>query len=300
MPEDLNQQLKDAVDKKDLTKVTEFFVSNPNFGTNALVTKEYRNDLLRPVIENNQAEILDLLLQNQFKVGGALFTAVREGSKECAEKILPHINKNRGDKAPDGISSKRFLSPLMLAVHLEHYDIIELFVNNGYKVQEAGSQTKPTSVHIGGNSSKSEEEKEEERLETVRQNRETTVMQSLTRYHSYRALASPLYITYSYLKNNDKHPLFQIFHLNELIEKQGRRDFEFNKNYKDLSNELQKFAVNLLEQCRTFDNIDVITDISIECQEREDLKYLEVKSEVAEQLTVMKLAIRSDNVEVSV
>ncbi|KAK3739819.1 hypothetical protein QZH41_009065, partial [Actinostola sp. cb2023] len=140
-----------------------------------------------------------------------------------------------------------------------------------------------------------DDEVEDEKLEYRKHH---VMMSALKRIHFYRALACPLYIAYSYLKNTDPHPMFRIFQLNDLLKEQGELDHEFQKQYQQLSKACEKFAVDLLEECHTVGEIEVMTNVMDELQElSKDQKYVEVKAEGAEELTVLNLAIRSDNAE---
>lgn len=266
-----NKHLIDLISHEDVKQVHSFFDTHPDYGDTAAANRS----CLHLAIEKNKPDIVELLLKNKFKVGTSLFTAVRVGSKECVEIVLPYID----DDAPPVIPKGTFLSPLMLAIQMEDYDIIELLVKNGNRVRDLGT----------------EDYKDDDR----------DLLSSLKLIHYYCAVASPLYIAYTYLNSKeDLHPMYQIFKLNDKLIDQGVIDFEFKKNYQELSKELEKFAVDLLEQCRTLDEIKVLTNVNDELQNdqnKENLKYINVRSERKEpnELTVMNLAIRSGNVQVS-
>ncbi|XP_048585309.1 short transient receptor potential channel 3 isoform X2 [Nematostella vectensis] len=276
------QLLFDLVLNEDVEGVRSFFDLRPNFlfRTRDFVTRA----LLSDTIDLNRGDILKIFLDEQARIGGALFNAVRKGSKDCVQTMLPYISSKRGDIGPEDVKPGAFVSPLMLAVHLEKFDIIELFLSKGYRVLEPHDDD--------------DEDDDDEQLNRTNVGLELSNELSFNlRVNAYRALASPLYISYFFIMNPDAlHPIFHVLELNKKLKNQMYRDFEFNNDYKQISKDCQRFAVDLLEQCRTTDETNVLLDVYPEIQRvyEKDKKHVEGSHTAFKELSVLNLAIRND------
>jgi hypothetical protein len=76
-----------------------------------------------------------------------------------------------------------------------------------------------------------------------------------------------------------------------------RLDEEFKECYKEESEKCEDFAVDLMEQCRTFKEIKILTDVIPEFERRK--KHIEIRKENAKDLTFLNLAIKGNNEKVS-
>ena len=271
-------ELVDIVTRGDVSEVQQFFFAHPQYG--ATIDRPSQLAALIPAIQKNFPNILKLLLMNKFKIGSSLFMAVREGSKDCVEIII--MNLKGGDIGPETIISEMFINPLMLAIRLEHCDIIKLLLDKGHRIRKR-------------NRLASEYKKNEEDDECIFE-------PSLRRIHTYRALANPLYLAYTYLLDEKPdHPLLQIFSLNKELLQNGESDIEFKTEYQYLSKRLGTFAVELLEECHKVKEIKVLTDVTDNLQTNlgSDKKYVEVRSDKSgRDLSFLNLAIRRNNVQV--
>ena len=160
------------------------------------------------------------------------------------------------------------MSPLMLAVRLGDHDIIQYMVCKGFKIEQPNNSAQED--HDG----KNQEE-----------------MQFLLHINSYRTLANPLYMAYSYLYNSEsEHPIFRAFSLHEVLDHHAIIDHEFKKDYKQLAEGCEEFAVNLLEQCTTMDEIKILTDF---CPDIDDHHGKEADTEEAIELTFLNMALNN-------
>ena len=230
---------------------------------------------LRSAVCNERADIAEILLQNGVRVGNALFTAVIEGSRECVELFLDSRFFGAGDIGPTDQREGFFMSPLMLAVRLGDHDIIQYMVFKGFQIE------RPNNSAQGQQDGKNQEE-----------------MQFLLHINSYRALANPLYMAYSYLYNPEsEHPIFRAFSLHEVLDHKAIIDHEFKKDYKELAEGCEEFAVSLLEQCTTMDEIKILTDICPDIDEHfsKEVRYTEVPADTDEaiELTFLNMALRN-------
>ena len=79
-------QFMELVKSQDVFEVRKFIISNENFDVNE---NNVGRAALRFAIDYNDLKMIDFLVkETSLKVGGSLFTAVREGSKDCVEKLM--------------------------------------------------------------------------------------------------------------------------------------------------------------------------------------------------------------------
>lgn len=273
------QELLDLIERQDVNEVEEFFARGPPFDVSR---GEIGRVALRLAIYNERADIAEILLENGVKIGNALFSAVIEGSKECVELFLDKrfFSRTGGDIGPTDRREGFFVSPLMLAVRLKDHDIIKYMVANGFKIDHP----------------------EDYQVENQPRSESKEQMQFLLHVNSYRALANPLYMGYYYLYNPEsEHPLFTAFTMNKTLDRKATIDFEFKKDYKELSEGCEEFAVSLLEQCRTIDEIKILTDVRPDtvarelCRsERHDIEF-HADTEEAKELAFLNMALRNNN-----
>ena len=131
---------------------------------------------------------------------------------------------------------------------------------------------------------------------------------ALYRLNGYRALASPVYLSLSYLadcekqeltnkKSRNNDPVYQAFVLNGRMERLAREEYEFKKDYSNLSTRCEEYAVALLNLCRNMKEIGcVMTMPSIK-----GLAHVQVRTanKAALKLTVLNFAIKNKNERVS-
>ena len=221
---------------QDELEVRKFLASNPEFDVNE---NHIGRAALRLAIDYNDIEMVELLLkETPCKVGGSLFTAVREGSKDCVELLMNLPLTPEGlllDEdyiGPEDVRTDSYLSPLMLAVHLEEHEIVELFVSAGYRIREPSEdegegQTKTKSGKsppspTGSFSPPDVAEVPNHELSFLR------------RINAYKALANPIYLAYSFLYydpgkdgERDLHPIYKIFELNGKLDHMADEFYEF-------------------------------------------------------------------------
>ena len=273
------QELLDLIERQDVNEVREFFARGPAFDVSR---GEIGRVALRLAIYNERADIVEILLENGVRIGSALFSAVIEGSLECVELFLDKrfFSGSRGDIGPTDRQEGFFMSPLMLAVQLKDHDIIQYMVSNGFRIEHP----------------------DDWQLENQPQSENQEEMQFLLHINSYRALANPIYMGYSYLNNPDsEHPLFTAFTMHKTLDRKAIVDHEFKRDYKELSEGCEEFAVSLLEQCRTIHEIKILTDIrrdTVEhelCEtERQEFEF-HSDTEEAKELAFLNMALRNKN-----
>lgn len=181
------QELLDLIENRDVNEVREFFARRPSFDASR---GQAGRVALRSAIYNERADIVEVLLQKGVRVGSALFSAVIEGSRECVELFLDGRYFTVGDIGPTD-RREGFMSPLMVAVRLGNHDIIQCLVSKGFEIEHPKDWAQDNEL------SENQEE-----------------MQFFLHINSYRALANPLYMAYTYLYNPESdHPMFIAFSL---------------------------------------------------------------------------------------
>lgn len=277
------KELLDLIEQQDVNEVREFFAQGPAFDVSR---GEIGRVALRLAIYNERADIVEILLENGVGVGNALFAAVVKGSRECVELFLDSrfFNRSRGDIGPTDRREGFFMSPLMLAVRLKDHDIIQYMLSKGFGINHP------------------EECQPKKQLPSDNQEE----IQFLLHINAYRTLSNPLYMGYSYLYNPEsEHPLVTAFTLHKTLDGKAIADHEFKKDYGELSEGCEEFAVGLLEQCRTSDEIKILTDIRPDtshglCRnEKQDFEFC-AHTEEAKELIFLNMALRNNNDKVCI
>lgn len=175
---------------------------------------------------------------------------------------------------------------LILAAQQDNYDLVKFLLSQGYRIEEPHCR----SCACDSCSAMGSLEK------------------ALYRLNGYRALASPVYLSLSYLadcekeeltnkKSRNNDPVYQAFVLNGRMERLAREEYEFKKDYSNLSTRCEEYAVALLNLCRNMKEIGcVMTMPSIK-----GLAHVQVRTanKAALKLTVLNFAIKNKNERVS-
>ena len=252
---------------------------------------------LQLAVNNDRHEIAKFLLENGAEVGTALLQAVAKESVVWVRALLDFV-KDTEAGSPRNMSLSRqtsqsqyskFVSPLMLAAHNDNQEIVKLLIAKGYTIEEPPFHNRSCEC--------SECERLGKRLGT-----------SLYRLHSYRALASPVYLCMSYLLDTSsensveeqdittsKDPIVRAFLLNRKLESLVDTEYEFKTDYKRLSNRCEEFAVAFLAKCRTMEEIGCVMSVP----GIEQVQHVEVRGGMeAQKLSVLNFAIANGNEKV--
>lgn len=139
----LNKPLKDvmykAVSSENFEKLKEILDTRKDINLEAQENRAFAKLLLDTAIENDDDKILEVLINKGARIGGILFTAVRQGSYKSV-KCIVNVLEAQGsvddqfDLGPSDSKTEGFITPLMMAIQLNDYDIIEYLIIRGYKV----------------------------------------------------------------------------------------------------------------------------------------------------------------------
>ena len=254
---------------------------------------------LQLAVNNDRHVIAKFLLENGAEVGNALLQAVAKDSIEWVRALLDFVKDSENRPAsPSIVSSEqqtsrvkynRFVSPLMLAAHNDNQEMVKLFLAKGFTIEEPPFHNRSCEcdecMRLG------------KRLGT-----------SIYRLQSYRALASPVYLSMSYLldKSSDhlveeqdiassKDPIVRAFLLNRKLESLVDTEYEFKADYKQLSDNCEEFAVALLTECRTMEEISCVMEVP----GIDQVQHVEVRGgPEAQKLSVLNFAIANGNEKV--
>ena len=85
----------------------------------------------------------------------------------------------------------------------------------------------------------------------------------MCRLNGFRALASPVYITASFLQDvqSGGDPIHRACVLNKKLCLMAEQEYEFKKEYLELSDGCKEFAVALLNECRSMEEIRCVMEM---------------------------------------
>lgn len=126
------------------------------------------------------------------------------------------------------------ITPLILAAHRNNYEILKILLDRGATIPM------PHDIRCGCD-------------ECIRLSTEDSLRHSLSRVNAYRALASPSLIA---LSSTD--PLLTAFQLSWELRNLAFAEQECKTEYLDLRRQCQRFAVDLLDQSRSSQELAIV------------------------------------------
>lgn len=191
-------------------------------------------------VDNENIELVELLLkQPGIKIGDALLYAIQEGVYRIVEMLIDHpsITKemlgsawtDRVDLVHTEEESHDFssdISPVILASVCNQFEILQLLLNRGARIEEP---------HKGSCSC----------VKCHRLLNEDPLKHTLQRINTYRALASPAWIS---LTSPD--PILTAFELSSELLHLASKENEFKETFISLCEQCRKYACDLLDLCR--------------------------------------------------
>ena len=233
-------------------------------------------------VDNENVEIVELLLRQEgVKIGDAVLYAIREGVYRIVEMLIDHPSitremlgsewakfKSTGEESSDYPPD---ISPIILAAHCNQFEILQLLLTRGAKIEKPHDSTCSC---------------QKCRKET----NEDSLRHSLLRIHTYRALASPAWIS---LTSSD--PVLTAFKLSWELEHLAMRENEFKDIYAELSQQCKKYACDLLDQCRSSEEVIAVLNKGADSDTEEEYDDVD-----CEKLTLsrFKLALKYEQKQV--
>ncbi|XP_023225280.1 transient-receptor-potential-like protein [Centruroides sculpturatus] len=221
-------------------------------------------------VDNENVEIVEILLKENVKIGDALLYAIREGVYKIVEMLINHhsitcdmlSNDWSKSKTPGEESSDYSpdISPVILAAHCNQFEILQLLLSRGAVIE------KPHQLSCVC-------QKCHEGMHT------DSLRHSLFRIHTYRALASPAWMS---LTSED--PILTAFKLSWELEHLAHKENEFKDIYLELSNQCKKYSCDLLDLCRSTEEVITLLNKSSDSDSESD-------DEGNEKLTLSRLKL---------
>ncbi|KAJ7372246.1 hypothetical protein OS493_019690 [Desmophyllum pertusum] len=242
-----------AVEKGDLEKVRSVLsFSQPKCNLNSVNSSgksalQVAGDLENVSIRN---EIIQSLLSGGADLELALLHAVRNNNVKIVEILLKfHEQPSQPPPSPGIVNyskRERNITPLILAACLQNFQIVKLLLEHGFTICDSQTDFQRS---IKSN-------------EVVSEKLGLAVF-SLNRY---RALASPVYMAASFLQNSlsDPDPVHRACVLNKELCDMAEQEYQFRKEYLELSDGCKEFAVALLNECRTMKEIRCVMEMANE------------------------------------
>ena len=242
----LERRLFNAVKKGDLEKVENVLkYSQPKCGLNSV--NEAGKTVLQVAADLEDVSIRNAIIKSLLGGGAdlelALLHAVREGNEKSVEILLEYHQPSSVQPGSPFIVSnskrERYITPLILAACLENFRIVKLLLDHGFTICDSYSDSQRTQ-------------------EGVREKLGPAVY----RLNRYRALASPVYIAASFLQTSDgPDPVYRACVLNKELCDMAEQEYEFRKEYLELSEGCKEFAVAVLNECRSMEEIRCVMEM---------------------------------------
>nr|AGG86915.1 putative TRPL channel protein [Periplaneta americana] len=218
-------------------------------------------------IDGENLEMVELLVVMGVETKDALLHSIDVGFVEAAELLLEHeelihkegepyswqkVDWNTATFSPD-------ITPLTLAAHRNNYEILKILLDRG------ATLPMPHDIKCGCD-------------ECIRESQEDSLRFSVSRLNEYRALASPSLIA---LSSND--PILTAFQLSWELRNLAFAEQESKSDYMELRRQCQQFAVDLLHQSRSSQELAIILNHDPDAPPYEDGEHMK--------LTRLELAI---------
>ncbi|XP_050416654.1 transient-receptor-potential-like protein [Patella vulgata] len=232
--------------------------SNP---VNVNCTNMLGRSAIQIAVDNENTEIVELLLKEDgVRIGDALLYAIREGVYRIVEMIIEHPTIQRDMLGTEWSKTRHMdeesfdyspdISPVILAAHCNQFEILQLLLLHGATIDrphQLSCSCKRCQAQVHADS----------------------LRHSLLRINTYRALASPAWIS---LTSPD--PVLAAFKLSWELEKLALRENEFKDSYLQLGHQVKKYACDLLGQCRSSEEVIAVlnktNDSDAEDEEEQD------------------------------
>ncbi|CAH1266726.1 TRPC5 [Branchiostoma lanceolatum] len=245
----------EAAEKGD--KATLMRCLQPPTPVNVNVTNMVGRSALTMAVDNENIEIVELLLgQPDIKIGNALLYAIREGVYRIVEMMVNHPSItpnmlgeewcNTIDPGEECFDYSPDISPVILAAQLNQFEILQLLLSQGANISTPHNLT----CECDGCT---------ERIKA------DSLRYSLHRISTYRALASPAWIS---LTSTD--PILTAFRLSWELFNLAQLENEFKDPYMELVEECRTYAVQLLDQCRSSEEVIAVLNQACEDDDSDD------------------------------
>lgn len=221
-----------------VTAVQNFFDENPGFKVNCVNFQGV--SALNIAVENRYETIVELLLKQKYiDIGDNALRAVRINDSKILILLLDKLHEispglefvgcTRSSEFPDHIT------PLILACQCGHYEIIELLIERGHRIEKPHP---PDCLCVDCKAKFTDDD---------------SLHTESYRLDLYRAVCNPAYISHSTID-----PILSAFLLSQELTRCSRVSPEFRPSYEELAQEISSFAVELIGCCRTTEEMNMV------------------------------------------
>ena len=276
------RQFLDAAEKGD--KLTMIRCLHGPTPVNVNCTDMMGRTAIQIAVDNENTEIVELLLeQDSVKIGDALLYAIQEGVYRIVEMLIEHPTISRDMLGSDWSKAFRIgeesydyspdISPVIFAAHCNQFEILQLLLLHGAIINrphQLSCSCKRCQIQVHADS----------------------LRHSLLRINTYKALASPAWISIT-----SPDPVLTAFRLSWELQKLALRENEFKDSYNELSFQCKKYACDLLDQCRSSEEVIAILNKVSESDSEEELDKEELDTDKLH-LSRLKLALKYEQKQV--
>ncbi|CAB3238553.1 unnamed protein product [Arctia plantaginis] len=215
-------------------------------------------------VQNRSEAMVEFLLKYpNLEIGDSVLHAVRDNSikilvmlLDAQQKISPGLEFAGATHSADFPSH---VTPLILAAHMGHYEIVMLLIGRGHTIARPHIPNCPCTICS---------------FDTVRLTQRYSIFRnsllnddalyiSSSRLSVYRAIASP-----AYLIHVSSDPILSAFRLNEELAANAATYRQLAAAYLQLADDVSAFAVDLLGCCRTSEEVEFILKQTAGCEGR--------------------------------
>ncbi|XP_066288340.1 transient-receptor-potential-like protein [Branchiostoma lanceolatum] len=238
---------------------------------------------LTTAVTLENVEIVEVLLkQDGINIGNALLHAIREGVYRIVEMMVNHpsitpdmLGAGWSCVTPECEDFPSSVTPVILAAQLNQFEILQLLLARGATISSVGDSISTILCQIIQNTLL-----ERIAFESVvnvphkpgclcngckDNNKDDSLRYSKVRIETYRALASPSWIS---LTSSD--PILTAFKLSWDLRHLAINEREFKEVYLKLSEQCRRYPVELLDQCRS--SVELNTILNQASDEDEDVE----------------------------
>ncbi|CAH1772636.1 unnamed protein product [Owenia fusiformis] len=237
----------EAAEKGDIQTIMKIVNADVNFNLNVLDI--FGRSALEIAVEGEYIDIVEFLLPKSSIqcINDAMLLAISKDNARLTEMLLKQDlmlcqrMKHFDLESIQGVrhrNSPRFsqdITPLVLASQRNNFCLVKLLLMHGVSIK------KPCPYFCDCQGCTSEREID-------------SVMHSRSRLNRYMGLASPAYLCFS----RSKDPILSAFQLAHDLKDLAGIEKEYKKEYFYLSDQCEKYAIDLLDMCRTKDEVMTI------------------------------------------
>lgn len=189
-------------------------------------------------------EVIAALLSSGADLEFGMLHAIRDNNVKTVQTLLSFYDTAPSPHPRTQSKCQGHITPLILAAWLQHFRIVKLLLDHGFTI----SDVKWPRADFTG-----------EAVEKLGP--------AVYRLNRYRALASPVYIALTFLQNVESgaDPVHRACVLNKELHDTADQEYEFSKEYLELSDNCKEFAVALLNECRSMKEIRCVMERASKC-----------------------------------